>query len=118
MLDMPHPFAVYLRDTPGRSLFALSERARSHGCVRVEAIRDLGAALLGAPLPAPGAPTQAVPLIPPVAVYLLYQTAVADADGRIEFRAEIYGGDARLADVRARRLILGVEVDTIWAYMA
>lgn len=97
MLDMPNPFDVYLHDTPLRNLFALPQRALSHGCVRVEAVRDLAEMLLGAPLPEPGGATRGVPLAAPMPVYFLYQTVFADADGTVEFRDDIYGRDARLA---------------------
>jgi murein L,D-transpeptidase YcbB/YkuD len=97
MLDMPNPFDVYLHDTPFHSLFALPQRALSHGCVRVDLARDLAGALLGAPLPAPGGPTRIVPLAAPVPVYFLYQTAFVDENGTVEFRDDIYGRDARLA---------------------
>jgi murein L,D-transpeptidase YcbB/YkuD len=97
MLDMPNPFDVYLHDTPLRNLFALPQRALSHGCVRVEAVRDLAAALLGAPLPAPGGSTRGLPLAAPMPVYFLYQTAFAEADATVVFRDDIYGRDARLA---------------------
>jgi len=96
MLDMPNPFDVYLHDTPFHSLFALPQRALSHGCVRVDLARDLAGALLGAPLPAPGGPTRIVPLAAPVPVYFLYQTAFVDENGTVEFRDDIYGRDARL----------------------
>jgi murein L,D-transpeptidase YcbB/YkuD len=102
MLDMPNPFDVYLHDTPLRNLFALPQRALSHGCVRVEAVRDLAGALLGAPLPAPGGPTRGLPLAAPMPVYFLYQTVFAQADGTVEFRDDIYGRDARLAAALAR----------------
>jgi len=97
MLDMPNPFDVYLHDTPGRNLFALPQRALSHGCVRVEAARDLAAAVLGAPLPPPGGATRGIPLATPLPVFFLYQTARVDEDGTVEFRDDIYGRDARLA---------------------
>jgi murein L,D-transpeptidase YcbB/YkuD len=102
MLDMPNPFDVYLHDTPLRSLFALPQRALSHGCVRVEAVRDLAGALLGAPLPAPGGPTRGLKLAAPMPVYFLYQTAFAEADGTVAFRDDIYGRDARLVAALAR----------------
>jgi murein L,D-transpeptidase YcbB/YkuD len=96
MLDMPNQFGVYLHDTPQHDLFALQRRALSHGCVRVAAVRDLGAALLGAALPAPGGTTRSVQLATPMPVYFFYQTAFADADGTVEFRDDICGRDARL----------------------
>lgn len=97
MLDMPNQFDVYLHDTPFHTLFDLPQRALSHGCVRVDLARALAGDLLGAALPDPGAPTRILPLAAPVRVYLLYQTAFADADGTVEFRDDIYGSDARLA---------------------
>ena len=102
MLDMPNPFDVYLHDTPMQKFFALPQRALSHGCVRVEAVRELAGDLLGAPLPPPGSgPTRGVALAAPMPVYFLYQTAFAAADGTVEFRDDIYGRDARLAGVLA-----------------
>lgn len=46
-IDMPDPYDIFLHDTPNRQLFARRERALSHGCVRTEGIRDLGAAASG-----------------------------------------------------------------------
>ena len=42
-------FDVYLHDTPLKSLFKRDDRFESHGCVRVENPRELGALLLGEP---------------------------------------------------------------------
>ena len=97
MLDMPNQFDVYLHDTPYHNVFALPQRALSHGCVRVDLARDLASALLGAPLPAPGGPTRTAPLDAQVPVYFLYETAFVDVNGIVEFRDDIYGRDNRLA---------------------
>jgi murein L,D-transpeptidase YcbB/YkuD len=102
VLDMPSPFDVYLHDTPVRSLFAQSQRALSHGCIRVEQVRALAALLLGLPeLPPAGGETRAIELTAPVAVYLLYQTAFIDQEGAVEFRDDIYGRDEKLAELLA-----------------
>ena len=45
-------FDVYLHDTPLKSLFKRDDRFESHGCVRVENPRELGALLLGEPVEA------------------------------------------------------------------
>ena len=42
----PNPFQVYLHDTPQRSKFERSERAVSHGCVRVQEPLELGEFLM------------------------------------------------------------------------
>ncbi|MFT5157094.1 MAG: murein L,D-transpeptidase YcbB/YkuD [Bacteroidia bacterium] len=41
----PNPFQIYLHDTPQKSKFKWTERAVSHGCVRVEKPLELGAFL-------------------------------------------------------------------------
>ena len=40
-IDMPNRFAVYMHDTPAKSLFARSVRFHSHGCVRVGQVKEL-----------------------------------------------------------------------------
>lgn len=104
-IEMPNRFVVYLHDTPQRSLFALSERALSHGCVRVEQILPLASlALTGDATAAQSMLTDAIAtratgrldLPETLPVYLLYWTAVPDKDGLLGFRVDIYGRDARL----------------------
>ena len=102
--DMPDPFQVYLHDTPARTLFAQQRRWLSHGCVRLEAPRDLAAALLSAQgwdraqvdAAIAGGRTFRVGLAAPIAVFVVYRTAVADAAGQVTFRPDIYGWDAKI----------------------
>src|SRR5690606_37376173 len=43
---LPNDMAIYLHDTPSRSLFSRARRAFSHGCIRVEAPETLAQRLL------------------------------------------------------------------------
>jgi L,D-transpeptidase YcbB len=101
-IEMPNSPGIYLHDTPDRRLFALAERAKSSGCVRVERVRELAANLLGASLPqidgliAAGATTR-MPLARRVPVYLAYIPVSADADGTVAFYPDLYGLDAPLS---------------------
>jgi murein L,D-transpeptidase YcbB/YkuD len=100
-LDMPNPYAVYLHDTPSRTLFARSERALSHGCIRVENPVALAAALLAAPewddaglqaVIETGA-TQTVTLTEPSPVFVLYLTTGVQPDGSLAYYEDIYRRD-------------------------
>ncbi len=104
--DFENPYSVYLHDTPSRAKFASFSRLASHGCVRLEKPADLANLLLkGDPAWAPDAvaatvakgDTVRVPLARPVAVYLLYWTAFASGNGQMNFRADPYGWDGKLA---------------------
>jgi murein L,D-transpeptidase YcbB/YkuD len=102
--DMPNPFAVYLHDTPSRSVFARDARAVSHGCVRVEYPAALASWLLGQRMDPPAIAkaiasgrNQHVPLDEPVRVYVLYWTAFVGDDGEVQFRRDVYQRDAELA---------------------
>lgn len=115
--DFQNPYAVYLHDTPSQSTFSRFSRLESHGCVRLEKPDELARLLLrddpqwqpeqiDAAL-AKGK-TLRVPLRPEdqVAVYLLYWTAYAGADGQMNFRADPYGWDKTLAAKIERRSAL------------
>ena len=115
--DMPNTANVYMHDTPDRRLFARTNRALSHGCIRVEDPRDLARLVLDSPAWTPEeinaaigvGTTKRVPLLRPIPVYSLYFTAFVDPDGTIEFRDDLYGRDQRLADAlkaKARTLVL------------
>ena len=45
-IDMPNPYSVYMHDTDARRLFADDYRFDSHGCTRVDNVRDLAAWIL------------------------------------------------------------------------
>ena len=100
--EIPDRFAVYMHDTPARTLFALDKRWRSHGCVRLADPRGLAAVLLGWD---PAAVDQAIAagatktyaLKAHIPVYMIYRTAWVDDDGHANFRDDVYGWDAEIA---------------------
>lgn len=105
--EMPNAFDVYIHDTPQRDLFTKSNRALSHGCVRVEAPGELAVRVLDAPgLWTTDAvadaietgTTRAVNLDKPLQAYFLYFTAFVDDAGALNFRDDLYGRDRTLAE--------------------
>lgn len=101
MLDMRNRFDVYLHDTPGKNAFARDDRRISHGCIRVEKPRELAALLMQQPddaidqVIATGDTTEKA-LPAPVPVYVTYETAFADADGKLQFRPDFYSRDTAI----------------------
>lgn len=103
--DFVNPFAVYLHDTPARAKFASYDRLASHGCVRLEKPLPLAEEMVASDPALAGriqelidsGKTQRVTLPKQVAVYLLYWTAFANANGTVGFRADPYGWDKLLA---------------------
>jgi murein L,D-transpeptidase YcbB/YkuD len=102
---LPNRFNVYLHDTPAKALFALPDRAHSHGCIRVQRPHELATLLLEADgwtrarldsVIATGRRT-AVLLKTPVPVRITYATAFADRDGTLQLRPDVYRRDALLA---------------------
>lgn len=108
-IDMPNRYAVYMHDTPAKSLFAASVRFHSHGCVRVGQVKELiGWLLQGVEGPnGPGSSwgpieietgiadggRRDIKLVKPVPVAFVYLTGYAGSDGRAHFRDDIYGLD-------------------------
>ncbi|MBR0665807.1 L,D-transpeptidase family protein [Roseomonas hellenica] len=99
MFDMPNRFDVYLHDTPDKHLFSRDNRRISHGCIRVQNPLEFAALLMQQPIDAihqgiaiGGTIRNSLPT--PVPVFVVYQTAFADADGRLEFRPDFYNRDA------------------------
>jgi L,D-transpeptidase YcbB len=102
-IDLPNPDAIFIHDTPNRSLFARDPRAFSHGCLRTERALELGI-ILGA-LQGGGTAdeladlikagkTQKVPFKEPMPVVIGYFTYGTNLDGKLQNWADIYGRDA------------------------
>jgi L,D-transpeptidase YcbB len=101
--DMEDPQQIYMHDTPAKALFALPERHRSHGCVRVENALDFAAMLTNQDNvfdqfqeALAGGDEKWVKLKTRIPVRLLYHTAFLDG-GRVQFRPDVYGWDDNVA---------------------
>ena len=109
----PNKYAVYLHDTPSKSYFEKSDRAFSHGCVRVKDPLILAEQLLGdkgydSEKIASVIKTkklQNVNLSKPMPVMLMYWTCYEnDKDGRIYFYKDVYGRDKKiLSELKKKR---------------
>ena len=99
----PNKHNVYIHDTNARSLFANDDRARSHGCIRIQNPDVFAKVLLRED------PTwtmdkihesmnqtqeQVVKLNRNIPVVLVYLTFWADSKGKAHFREDIYDRDA------------------------
>lgn len=101
LFEMNNRFDVYLHDTSSKGLFSREDRRISHGCIRVENATQLAALLLRQPLDAINQATATGStsrnnLPEPVPVFVAYQTAFADVDGKLQSRADVYGRDAEI----------------------
>ncbi|HJY16960.1 MAG TPA: L,D-transpeptidase family protein [Xanthobacteraceae bacterium] len=104
-IDMPNPYSVYMHDTDTRRLFADDYRFDSHGCTRVDNVRDLAAWILE---DVPGWNRAAIdagiatgvlkivnlPHKMPVA--WVYLTGWVTHDGTVNFREDVYKHDDSL----------------------
>ncbi len=113
----PNPHNIYLHDTPAKSLFAREVRDFSHGCIRLNDPFDFAYTLLARQTDDPvgffqsrlrtGRETR-VELQNPIPVHLVYRTAFTSAKGRLHFRRDVYGRDARIFDALMRAgVVLG-----------
>jgi len=110
-IDMPNAYEVYMHDTNQRNLFSDDYRFDSHGCSRVDNVRDLAAWLLQAEMPrwnraaidaaiATGEPLD-IPLPKKVPVAWVYLTAWMTRDQTVQFRNDIYDQDEQLLEATA-----------------
>ena len=100
-IHFPNKHAVFLHDTPSKSLFGRNFRADSSGCVRVQNVQQLVAWILKED----GWSNDRVAEIKRsketlnvrpkkhVPVVLAYVTAWATPDGMVQFRRDVYGRD-------------------------
>ncbi len=103
----PNEHAVYLHDTPARQWFYTTERAFSHGCIRVENPLELAEILLGPngwdrkriDAAVASRKTTTVYLAEPIPVLLLYWTANVDPDGVVHFYRDVYQRDPPIEKV-------------------
>ena len=110
-IDMPNPYSVYMHDTNQHNLFSDDYRFDSHGCSRVDNVRDLAAWLLQEEMPkwnraaidaaiATGQ-RQDIALPKKVPVAWIYLTAWMTRDQTIQFRNDIYDQDEQLLEATA-----------------
>ena len=105
----PNQYAVYLHDTPAKALFQRTQRAFSHGCVRVGKPLELGEQLLkpnGTEWTRAhiqkiidSGETVRIELDKPVPVLILYLTALADGKvvpETVYFRNDVYTRDPKV----------------------
>jgi murein L,D-transpeptidase YcbB/YkuD len=96
----PNQYAVYLHDTPARSLFSKDKRAFSHGCIRLDKKWELFLNLMGDEWNMDrinevlkSEKTTVIKLETPIEILLLYWTAGADRDNNIFFNKDVYDRD-------------------------
>ena len=101
-INFHNAHAVYMHDTPSKSLFGRNFRAHSSGCVRVQNVQKLVAWLLKGTsnwnadrisnVKRTGE-REDVNLASRVPVYFVYVTAWANEDGTVQFRRDLYKRD-------------------------
>jgi murein L,D-transpeptidase YcbB/YkuD len=109
----PNEHDIYLHDTPAQARFAASQRAFSHGCIRLEKPIELARVLLDRVTESSAADLEDllagdkekwIRVTDPVPVYILYFTAWAGRDGTMRFHPDVYERDRRLEEQARERL--------------
>ncbi|MBX3578145.1 MAG: L,D-transpeptidase family protein [Rhizobiaceae bacterium] len=110
----PNKHAIYMHDTPSKSLFDKDVRAFSHGCIRLADPRGMAAAVLGSTRDyvagklKQGHSSEKVSRKIPV--YVSYFTAWPDLSGKVEYFDDVYERDARLKTAIEKTDAVRVEV--------
>jgi murein L,D-transpeptidase YcbB/YkuD len=109
-IDMPNAYSVYMHDTNQRNLFNDDYRFDSHGCSRVDNVRDLATWLLKdvpqwnrAAIDAEIASGRQTDIALPkkVPVAWIYLTAWMTKDQTVQFRNDVYDQDEQLLEATA-----------------
>ncbi|QUN06941.1 L,D-transpeptidase family protein [Shewanella yunxiaonensis] len=113
--SIPNNDAIYLHDTPAKSLFNLNNRALSHGCIRLQnpegllqyimskqseiGVTDLEHSL-----------NRNTPsyfrIVNPIAVFVDYHTTWVDEDGLLQIRQDIYKQDEQIRQLMQLHLAI------------
>jgi murein L,D-transpeptidase YcbB/YkuD len=127
-IDMPNPYSVYMHDTDTRKLFSDDYRFDSHGCTRVDNVRDLAVWVLkDGPAGWDRAAidnqiatgqTKIVNLPHKIPVAWVYLTGWVTRDGTVQFRDDVYKHDESLdrnalADAAAGGFVAPVAVGSV-----
>ncbi|MCF2494081.1 L,D-transpeptidase family protein [Dyadobacter chenhuakuii] len=105
----PNSYNIYLHDTPSKNLFAESQRAFSHGCIRLSEPKKLAEFLLRSDstwttdkitIAMNSGKEKYVRLrgSNEIPVFIGYFTAWVDHNGKVNFRKDIYGHDQKMAE--------------------
>ena len=103
----PNSYNIYLHDTPAKSLFGETSRAFSHGCIRLGEPRKLAEFLLRKDSSWTNEKIRQsmdlgkekyLTLSKTIPVFIGYFTAWVDSNGLLNFRDDVYGHDAKLAE--------------------
>ena len=105
----PNSHSIYLHDSPAKSLFSETNRAFSHGCIRLAEPKKLATYLLRNDTSWSNVKIDAamnagkekyVTLKKTLPVFIVYFTAwVSSENGRLNFRKDIYQRDERLLEM-------------------
>lgn len=100
---LPNDDAIYLHDTPSKHLFSRSERAFSHGCVRVQQPQQLAQFVMGDRMSESqirqamqAGRERHVAVKDKIPVILMYATATVNGRGELQLYKDIYGLDDKL----------------------
>jgi murein L,D-transpeptidase YcbB/YkuD len=110
--NFPNKYSVYLHDTNQRYLFSNKKRALSHGCVRVQAWKELAKFILRNdslnsvnPVPIDSMENwlatkqkRYIPVRKPVPLFIRYFTCSTDEKGKLVFFEDIYDEDKKIRE--------------------
>jgi murein L,D-transpeptidase YcbB/YkuD len=105
--NFPNKFLVYQHDTNEKYMFSKSDRAFSHGCMRVQNPDQYASILLNITAPNEHYTPEKIRAMygrgevdlkfpTPIPVNLTYQTAFVDDAGKLQLRRDVYGRDATM----------------------